>query len=625
MTNPGVSLNKNTRIYFSDAVEKLSKELDLDPVSRRYLLARTRTEGLIFLSKTLPTLSKAVLRSLEIGHFERPTGFRWKGTSLEFCSVWLSGIFARNGDVLSSPDPECIFKVRQLCEYFYKFTLEFSKKEEANAEQRFLDIEDRLCSPLNRDHAEGVRKVAERLFPELLHTPVHAVFKHTTPRFGPGSFSGSRELRHHFSVWKHFPSERIGTTSSTYRAFSGLFSPYRRKSRKLPMDSRVRGIRDNVTLKEEPKISEMCIVPKDARGPRIISKEPPLLLMGQMSYFGWLSKSLTRLSKGRINFSDQGVNRQLARKGSIDKSLATLDLKDASDMVRTDFCRLVFRNFPAIRWFINNARSEHIRLPSGRLHRLRKLSGMGSGMTFPTMALIIHCTIVYGVHHATKLPIEMIGRDVYVYGDDVIVPTEWASIAASALADSHLIVNTEKSYHRSHFRESCGGDYFAGTDVCPVRIKLTNGQIRKTRKGPMHSFTLHTEGAVLQLERHCCELVACGFYKLANFYYRLIEKCLGSILPLKAEGSAVLGRTNPGAYFPPQGEEVEVIVPRAVFHFSQRSCPLKHLYAFFERNDGKQAEDYMFVRSAPLGLIARPRSVRLEKTVLPLTALVAVD
>jgi hypothetical protein len=62
-------------------------------------------------------------------------------------------------------------------------------------------------------------------------------------------------------------------------------------------------------------------------------------------------------------------------------------------------------------------------------------------------------------------------RSVWVYGDDIILPTLDVETAISALEIVGLRVNEDKSCFSGCFRESCGVDACMGVDVTPIKIK----------------------------------------------------------------------------------------------------------------------------------------------------------
>ena len=62
-------------------------------------------------------------------------------------------------------------------------------------------------------------------------------------------------------------------------------------------------------------------------------------------------------------------------------------------------------------------------------------------------------------------------QHVFVYGDDLIVPTEHAHAVMERLESVGLLVNRSKSFVNGFFRESCGVDAWRGIIVTPTRIK----------------------------------------------------------------------------------------------------------------------------------------------------------
>jgi len=214
--------------------------------------------------------------------------------------------------------------------------------------------------------------------------------------------------------------------------------------------------------------ARVCLVPKDSRGPRVISCEPAEMMFIQQGIMRLLYQTLEthKLTSGQINFLDQTVNRSLALAGSKDQSLATLDLSDASDRVSLE---LVRRVFPA-RWFkaLEACRSEETMLPNGEIVKLNKFAPMGSSCCFPVEALCF-----WACAQAAQ---RILGRlryppKVYVYGDDIVCDVNSFDAITRGLESIGLKVNVNKSYWRGPFRESCGGDYHNGMDVTPIRVR----------------------------------------------------------------------------------------------------------------------------------------------------------
>jgi hypothetical protein len=87
---------------------------------------------------------------------------------------------------------------------------------------------------------------------------------------------------------------------------------------------------------------------------------------------------------------------------------------------------------------------------------------MGNGFTFPLE------TLIFWSLAAACCPQD---SDATAYGDDLIVPTECYPLLVEVLVALGFVVNLTKSYHTGPFRESCGKDYFRGTDVRPYYPK----------------------------------------------------------------------------------------------------------------------------------------------------------
>lgn len=193
------------------------------------------------------------------------------------------------------------------------------------------------------------------------------------------------------------------------------------------------------------------------------------------------------ITSGHINFTDQTVNRNLAMKSSRDGRLATLDLSEASDRVLLSLVRTTFNSCPDLLRALESTREDEVKLPYSirigedvvvRKLRLRKFAGMGSAVCFPVEAIVFFTIIVTALLEGRRLRptlanIKTVSRDVYVYGDDLLVPTNEAHLVISLLERLHCRVNSEKSFTTGNFRESCGIDAFDGYSVTPTYIRTT--------------------------------------------------------------------------------------------------------------------------------------------------------
>lgn len=559
-----LKLRKRLLLHVSTIVRRLSKDLGLDPRDTNYTIKRLNAEGIPFVTKTLPMYSKYCLLCLERGRVVdcREVGFT------NFDTVKGAPRFMR-GLLLSalSGSAEALFSIRQFCEYFYKTCFRFSKKDCVNAESRFVSTEKAIANEeINWGTVEECRKTFEYLFPKLSSSRIDDILSIGRPSDGPGAFAGSQKLGIPFELFKKQPSAEIGLCDRGYKDYSGLF--------------RAISKREVIKLVDPRRTAEVRFVPKDSRGPRVISKEPYFSQKAQMAMGKYMVSHLEK--KGNILFADQARHRDLARLSSIDRKHCTIDLKDASDRVRFDVVMRIFRNSPGLKGIALRSRSTHCTLPSGRFLKLKKFANMGSGMCFPTLALVVYLAAVIGCrrsgYHKTvayRLP--------YVYGDDLIVPTSCFSNVKLALEQVGLIVNGDKSFSSGFFRESCGGDYYHGVDVAPVRLRLSSGGLPETSVSRNGTLPLSSDSGILQLERHCRELVKKGLNNLSEYYYSKLECVLGS-LEIVSEACAALGRVDLRKIVP--SAPVEAFVPVSSRDFSDTVCPYKGIAASLRSSNG---------------------------------------
>jgi len=104
---------------------------------------------------------------------------------------------------------------------------------------------------------------------------------------------------------------------------------------------------------------KLIFVPKNAKTDRSICVEPTLNGFFQKGYGSFIRDRLLRFN---INLRDQTRNQSLACQGSIDGSLATVDLTMASDCIATEFVREMLPD----EWFnvLNSLRTSDVVLPS---------------------------------------------------------------------------------------------------------------------------------------------------------------------------------------------------------------------------------------------------------------------
>lgn len=215
---------------------------------------------------------------------------------------------------------------------------------------------------------------------------------------------------------------------------------------------------------------KLAFVRKNALTDRIIVIEPIINTFVQKG-IGKVIRE--RLREHGCDLNSQARNQKLARKGSIDGSLATIDLASASDTIAKALVERVFND----EWYalLCASRTPTIKLPKSKEYlAVQKFSSMGNGYTFELESLIFFC-LIWAVT----------GRKPSVYGDDIIVPTGDAEQVIAALELLGFEVNTKKSFVSGPFRESCGGDYFRGVSVRPCYVK---GNLSVKELFRLHNF-----------------------------------------------------------------------------------------------------------------------------------------
>jgi hypothetical protein len=198
----------------------------------------------------------------------------------------------------------------------------------------------------------------------------------------------------------------------------------------------------------------MLTVPKSAKTDRVICYEPHMNIMLQLSV-GRMMRG--KLARHGVNLDDQSINQRRARLGSKTGHLATIDLRSASDTV----AREVVDQLLPLDWvcLLNDLRSKYTIWPDGLARQNEKFSSMGNGFTFELESLLF-----YAICSA-------VARDVSVYGDDIILPSEDFEKAVKLLDFFGFEVNSSKSFSTGYFRESCGMEVFRGVAVSPVYLR----------------------------------------------------------------------------------------------------------------------------------------------------------
>lgn len=213
--------------------------------------------------------------------------------------------------------------------------------------------------------------------------------------------------------------------------------------------------------------NRVVTVPKNAKTDRTIAAEPTMNGFIQQGIGRYIRSRLKRFG---VDLNNQEINKAWASSAH-DLDLCTLDLKAASDTIARNLISEVLPQDWA--FLLDSIRSHVYEDPEepGSFLLYEKFSSMGNAFTFELESLIFYA-IVVSVCELHNVPT----WGCSVYGDDIVAPASVSAELIAALTHFGFAVNTEKSYVRGLFFESCGGHYFGSTDVTPAyQKKLLEG------------------------------------------------------------------------------------------------------------------------------------------------------
>jgi hypothetical protein len=436
---------------------------------------RLVSEGMGFLTKTLPRLGKAFDKALAGNTNLNSTKCAFasiNGTELpRFLGEFFKLVLRPNGTLLESPCATSVKVIRQVCYLFYKYELPYTDEQEQQVIQKFEKTEEDLTTiqAVLQRMEDGLVNCSSRrrmLSHNEIHTPLNiarearillnGLFssfdpKDIHPKHGPGAVATKQQL-HEKYLWSNV-SVKITNVYPFDAYFCASFGHV------CDSYDRFSSITDSVLP------AKVILVPKDSRGPRLISCEPVDYQWVQQGLGGAIVDLVEShpLTRDNVRFTDQSPNRFGALAGSKSGKYATLDLNEASDRVSTALVRLLFPHH--VYTYLEACRTSSTRLPDGRELELKKFAPMGSCLCFPILALTIWALLTAATNDADTR------ESIYVYGDDVIVPTTYVANAIRILESFGLKINQDKSCTAGLFRESCGMDAFNGVDVTPVRLR----------------------------------------------------------------------------------------------------------------------------------------------------------
>jgi hypothetical protein len=427
------------------------------------IIERLCNEGTSFVKVTLPLLGKALDSALVHGTFSCPSGFKLKRDSRlpNLCYSVFRTVFGDDGALICEPNLNSIFYLRQFLLLDAKLVFEPTPTMCDTAVDEFKD---RMHS-LRSVRIPTDNPVLMRARWLLTQTLRDLDLVNIIPGHGPGSVAErlNRFERWDFKTWpvkaeRYYPYYKYGVHSLRAIIESSKNFRYSRKT-----------------------VTRCCLVPKDFKGPRLISSEHTVnqyLQQGQMKALMKYIRNHSLLSKS-IKLQDQSYNQRLAQE-SFDRDLVTVDLSAASDTVSVTLVWYLLSGVPDIRRRLMATRSDFMAYKDHEI-KITSFAPMGSATCFPIETLIFWAISLASIslvrNHNGKSsqtyhsPSEL-SRDLGVFGDDIILPSDCLDTLISTLTLVGCSVNRSKTCFQTPFRESCGSEWFSGHDVSIIRNRM---------------------------------------------------------------------------------------------------------------------------------------------------------
>lgn len=462
-------------------------------IERDRVTIRTRyeNEGESFLGITLPAFSEWLEESFQRGRMATwiYARFRKRPKRTSVLPCFLHGLTcrvfdAKTGALLEHPDPLAVKFIRLICLWYKKVFLVCDPARDLKSKEAYRKVDDDLRRVPNfpLEKARMLNNVCRRFFPDIDVLFTRAIDDESIlPKHGPGATAdkawanGKYKGRDFYGRWNSlFSWEHLYGFSSIHQSNREITQP-----------------KDELPVR-------VVSVPKTMKTSRIICVEPTAMQFAQQLTAARLVSTLHRAPFkrgaaklfGHLNFNDQTPNQEAARKGSVDGSIATVDLSEASDRVSVKLVVAVFRHAPMVLKHLLGCRSTRACMPDGSLIHLRKYASMGSALTFPVEAICFLMICIAAVCEKRKV-FDRLGRPrslqafenarkgILVFGDDLIVPADCIENVTEYLEAFGLKVNSKKTFSQGPFRESCGMDYFNGVLVTPVYLRQHPPQSHK--------------------------------------------------------------------------------------------------------------------------------------------------
>lgn len=477
-----------------------------------------QTRGSGFFLLDLPTLDGLLLTLLEEGfvRFQGPlTARRSKGDLRpRFLWSYWSRVCDHDGRLLDEPDADAIAAIRQLSSIFKKMETECTPDRVNTTVKEYLTNDARII-PAALDWA------ADSL--DLTDVPTFVRnFGQSSSFFGIsegadedyrgflrrldivagilvselGSFDSRSENEFATGVFKHGPGAVSNLKGGSYKYDFPSWSE--KLERLFPFDWCSGAQIGEIPPSRKESPSKLLAVPKTAKAPRLIAAEPVEHQFCQQKVFTWLDARFRECLIGAfLDLRDQESSKALVGRSSIDRSLSTIDLSSASDLVSCRHVESLLRSNQTLLDAAHAVRTRYVRddVTSTGFINLKKYASMGSALTFPLESMFFLCIALACAGASSRASISKLRGKVRVFGDDIILPTTAYNDAVKYLTRLGLKVNQAKSFSKGSFRESCGADYWNGSDVTPLRPKTVVTDAARATQGMVDlSNAFHKKG-----------------------------------------------------------------------------------------------------------------------------------
>jgi len=470
----GIYLRLVSELY-RDVAECYNVARKVQRIELDLIESRVASEGLSFLTKALPRFGKAVDKALSSDTPLYIIGFKTPDNSVipKLFGWLLSRVFDSSGRELENSCPLALKYFRQLVYLLYKLEIPYAPATAKAVVDAFVDAEKELAS-IDAAVFQSTWVLCARDFVTRVMAPLDPY--RISPKHGPGAVATGED------ILEKTKFSRIYRTLDEIYPFMEWF--------RYNLSHVADTYRDDQSLEvlDEPT-AKVVLVPKDSRGPRLISCEPLELMWIQQGLGTLIRDQIERSqwTKGHVNFTDQTINRDLALAASQGAGWVTLDMKEASDRVSTDLVKSLFGGHPALLAAMLACRSTATRLPDGTVLSLSKFAPMGSNLCFPVESLVFYALAVSAIRQ-TGVSWATARASVYVYGDDLIVRDEVYTTLLQLFPTVGLKFNDSKCCVAGSFRESCGCDAFKGIDVTPVKVRTTWSHRRQYDPSCLESY-----------------------------------------------------------------------------------------------------------------------------------------